>query len=79
MTQKDNVYTLKHRDGRKQVFYSSPYSADIKTEILQIIEAFDLGSFKGLLSFEPSSKVDGYIFTEFKTDKGEYSHYYRIK
>jgi len=57
----------------------SEHSSEIKTEILQIIEAFNLGSFIGLLSFEPSSKVDGYIFTQFETDLGRYSHYYRIK
>lgn len=57
----------------------SDYSADIKTEILQIVEAFSLGSFIGLLSFEPSSKVDGYIFTQFETSLGIYSHYFRIK
>jgi hypothetical protein len=58
---------------------TSEHSAEIKTEILQIVEAFGLGSFKGLLSFAPSSKVDGYIFTQFETDLGTYSHYYRIK
>lgn len=57
----------------------SEYSSEIKTEVLQIIEAFDLGSFVGLLSFEPSSKVDGYIFTQFETTIGKYNHYYKIK
>lgn len=57
----------------------SEHSLEIKTEILQIIEAFNLGSFIGLLSFEPSSKVDGYIYTQFETDLGSYNHYYRIK
>lgn len=54
-------------------------SADIKTEVLQICEAFNLGSFMGLLTFEPSTKVEGYIFTQFETDLGRYNHYYRIK
>lgn len=58
---------------------TSEYSADIKTEVLQICEAFSLGSFRSLLSFEPSSKVDGYIFTQFETELGRYNHYYRIK
>ena len=58
---------------------NSEHSADIKTEVLQICEAFGLGSFKGLLSFEPSSKVDGYIFTQFETEIGRYNHYFRIK
>jgi len=57
----------------------SEYSFEIKTEVLQIIEAFGLGSFTGLLSFEPSSKIDGYIFTHFETTLGRYNHYYRIK
>lgn len=57
----------------------SEHSHEIKTEILQIIEAFGLGSFKGLLSFEPSSKVEGYIFTQFETNLGRYNHYFRIK
>ena len=55
------------------------HSAEIKTEVLQIIEAFGLGSFVGLLSFEPSTKVDGYIFTQFETTLGSYEHYFRIK
>ena len=55
------------------------YSSEIKTEVLEICEAFGLGSFKGLISFEPSSKVDGYIFTQFETNIGRYNHYYRIK
>lgn len=57
----------------------SEYSAEIKTEVLQICEAFGLGSFTGLISFEPSSKVEGYIFTQFETDLGIYNHYYRIR
>lgn len=58
---------------------TSEYSYEIKTEVLQIIEAFNLGSFVDLLTFEPSSKVDGYIFTQFETSTGRYNHYYRIK
>jgi hypothetical protein len=57
----------------------SEHSAEIKTEVLQIVEAFGLGQFVGLLSFEPSSKVDGYIFTQFETTIGTYNHYYRVK
>ena len=53
--------------------------AEIKTEIIQICKAFSLGSFLGLLSFAPSSKVEGYIFTEFETTLGSYNHYYRVK
>lgn len=57
----------------------SEHSAGIKTEVLEICEAFNLGSFEGLLSFEPSSKVDGYIFTQFETSTGRYNHWYKIK
>jgi hypothetical protein len=57
----------------------SEHSAEIKTEVLQIVEAFGLGAFESLLSFEPSSKVEGYIFTQFETSLGTYNHYYRIK
>jgi hypothetical protein len=57
----------------------SEHSAEIKTEVLQIVEAFGLGQFVGLLSFEPSSKIDGYIFTQFETTIGIYNHYYRVK
>lgn len=54
----------------------SEYSADIKTEILQIVEAFGLGQFDSLLSFEQSGE---YILTRFETTHGIYQHYYRIK
>jgi len=57
----------------------SEYASEIKTEVLQICEAFNLGSFEGLLNFEPSSKVEGYIFTQFETSTGRYNHYYRMK
>ena len=53
-----------------------PLSAQIKTEILQIVEAFDLGPFEGLLTFESRGK---YVLTAFKTRTGTYEHYYRIK
>lgn len=58
---------------------NSEHSSEIKTEILEICEAFNLGSFESLLSFEPSTKVDGYIFTQFETETGRFNHYYRIK
>lgn len=57
---------------------TNEYSYEIKTEILNIVEAFGLGQFIGLLSFEPSSKVEGYIFTQFETTLGTYNHYFRI-
>lgn len=57
----------------------SEYSSEIKTEILQICEAFGLGSFRGLISFEPSKCVDGYILTEFETSEGKYKHFFKIK
>ena len=57
----------------------SEFSAEIKTEVLQIIEAFGLGNFISLLSFEPSTRAEGYVFTQFETDLGRYNHYFRIK
>ena len=54
----------------------SEYSADIKTEILQIVEAFNIGYLISLLSFEQSGE---YILTRFETTHGIYQHYYRIK
>jgi len=53
-----------------------PLSAEIKTEILQIVEAFDLGPFEKLLTFESRG---GYIHTRFKTAGGIYEHYYRVR
>ncbi len=53
-----------------------PLSAEIKTEILQIVEAFDLGPLEGLLTFNPRGR---YVLTAFKTRTGIYEHYYRIK
>ena len=64
---------------KQEEIIQSEHSSDIKTEVLEITEAFNLGTFKGLLSFEPSSKVDGYIFTQFETSIGRYNHYYRVK
>jgi hypothetical protein len=58
---------------------NSEHSAEIKTEVLQICEAFNLGEFKGLLSFQPSTKIEGYIFTQFETTTGSYNHYFRVK
>ena len=52
---------------------------EIKTEILEICEAFNLGSFISLLTTEQSSKVDGYYFTQFETSLGRYNHYYKVR
>jgi len=57
----------------------SEYSSEIKTEVLQIIEAFSLGKYVGLVSFAPSAKVEGYILTQFETTIGIYNHYFKIK
>ena len=53
-----------------------PLSAEIKTEILQIVEAFDLGPFEELLTFKQRG---GYIHTAFKTQTGIYKHYYHTE
>lgn len=50
---------------------------ELKTEILEICEAFKLGSYIGFKTV--SSNVDGYIKTEFKTSTGTYNHYYKVK
>ena len=59
--------------------HKSEYSSEIKTEVLQIVEAFSLGSYVGLLSFTPSSEAEGYILTQFETTLGIYNHYFKIK
>lgn len=56
----------------------SEHSANIKTEVLNIVEAFGLGEFIRLSYFEHSTKIDGYIFTQFETSLGSYNHYFRI-
>lgn len=50
---------------------------EIKTEILQICEAFNLGSFKNSISH--SDEVNGFIKTEFETSTGKYIHYFKVK
>lgn len=49
---------------------------EIKTEILQICEAFNLGTF---ISFESLAEKNGFIETEFKTFIGVYTHYFNAK
>ena len=61
------------------MMHKSEYSSEIKTEVLQIVEAFSLGNYVGLLSFTPSTKVEGYILTQFETTLGIYNHYFKIK
>lgn len=61
------------------IFTTSKHSAEIKTEVLQIVDAFELGSFKRLVSFEPDYKLLDYIKTVFETTTGEYVHFYRVK
>ena len=50
---------------------------DIKTELLQICEAFKLGKLTGSVTLSP--KVDNFILTEFTTDQGKFKHYFKIK
>lgn len=50
---------------------------ELKTEVLEICEAFKLGSYIGFKTV--SSNVDGYIKSEFKTSKGTYTHFYKVK
>jgi hypothetical protein len=49
---------------------------EIKTELLIICEAFNLGSF--IESISHSDEIDGYIQTKFKTSEGQFTHYYRV-
>ncbi len=55
------------------------HSSEVKTEILEICEAFNLGTLVGLISFQPSESVKGYLLTEFNTTMGTYKHWYKIK
>jgi hypothetical protein len=50
---------------------------EIKTEILEICEAFKLGTYKSFKTLSENEK--GFILTEFTTDKGIFQHYYKIK
>lgn len=57
----------------------SIYSAEIKTEVLNICDAFYLGNLIRLVSFTPSETLPDYILTEFETEQGIFEHFYRIK
>lgn len=57
----------------------STFSYEVKTEILEICEAFNLGSLVGLISYQQSETVKDYLLTEFKTTKGIYKHWYKLK
>lgn len=48
----------------------------IKNEILQIIKAFNLGTFQGSRTIE-TNFVGKYTFTEFWTENGTYKHYFK--
>lgn len=48
---------------------------EIKTEILEICDAFNLGSFKN----SHSKEINDYIETTVETNKGVYTHYFRVK
>lgn len=50
---------------------------EIKTEILEICEAFNLGSYIGMTT--KGEIVKGFQLTEFRTSKGVFTHYYKIK
>jgi len=50
---------------------------EIKTELLQICEAFNLGAFKSSRTLTENKA--GFIETEFVTDKGTFKHYFKIK
>ena len=48
----------------------------MKEEIKQICEAFNLGTLESLKTIR---EVVGYKETEFKTNKGSYKHYLKLK
>lgn len=50
---------------------------EIKTELLQICEAFNLGSFISSLSH--SDESNGFIKTKFRTSTGDYYHFFKVK
>lgn len=50
---------------------------DLKTEILEICEAFNLGSFKSMQTYKSNCK--GFVLSIFETSKGTFKHYYKIK
>ena len=58
---------------------TSKYSAEIKTEVLEICETFGLGSFQELLTIDETKVSQGYIFVQFDTNMGRYNHYYNVK
>ena len=51
---------------------------ELKTELLEICDAFNLGTFRSSKTIEKSF-LGLYIKTEFKTDKGTYTHFFKIK
>ena len=48
----------------------------IKTEILQIIEYFNLGTFQGSRTTN-ANFVNQFTETEFTTDQGTFKHYFK--
>ena len=50
---------------------------ELKTELLEICEAFNLGAF--ISSRTLNANVVGFIHTEFTTEFGIYQHYFKIK
>jgi len=57
----------------------SKYSAEIKTEVLEICETFGLGSFLGISSINGSKVPQGYLLVKFDTNMGRYHHYFNVK
>ena len=49
---------------------------DLKNELIQICEAFNLGV---LQSSYTKEKSKGFLITEFTTTKGTFQNYYKIK
>ena len=49
---------------------------ELKNELIQICNAFNLGVFQSSYTKE---KRKGFLITEFTTTKGTFQHYYKIK
>ena len=50
---------------------------ELKTEILEICEAFNLGSYISMEQYKSNCK--GFVLSKFKTSQGEFNHYYKLK
>lgn len=50
---------------------------ELKTELLEICEAFKLGAYIGSRTLKTG--LNGFVETEFTTELGTFKHYFKIK